>query len=147
MRALALAGLIALAFGLGSYYATARARRLFASAESGGGGARARGGCAASRCAACASRRARTRAACCCAGCSASPERSRSRSRSSGPPPGPGWRGDLTFERSFELAPATRKALAELPGELTATLYHDRFDPRARNTRLLLASLARGRAG
>ena len=53
-----------------------------------------------------------------------------------------GWRADLTFEQSFELAPATRKALAELPGELTATLYHDRFDPRARNTRLLLASLA-----
>ncbi len=53
-----------------------------------------------------------------------------------------GWRGDLTFEQSFELAPATRKALAELPGELTATLYRDRFDPRARNTRLLLASLA-----
>jgi hypothetical protein len=53
-----------------------------------------------------------------------------------------GLRGDLTFERSFELSPATRKALAELPGPLTATLYHDRFDPRARQTRLLLASLA-----
>jgi hypothetical protein len=53
-----------------------------------------------------------------------------------------GLRGDLTFERSFELAPATRKALADLPGELTATLYLDRFDPRARHTRLLLASLA-----
>jgi len=53
-----------------------------------------------------------------------------------------GLRTDLTFEQSFELAPATRKALAELPGELTATLYHDRFDPRARHTRLLLESLA-----
>jgi hypothetical protein len=53
-----------------------------------------------------------------------------------------GLRSDLTFERSFELAPATRKALAELPGELDATLYYDRFDPRARQTRLLLASLA-----
>ena len=53
-----------------------------------------------------------------------------------------GLRGDLTFERSYELAPATLKALAEIPGELTATLYHDRFDPRARHTRLLLASLA-----
>ena len=53
-----------------------------------------------------------------------------------------GLRADLTFERSFELSPATRKALAELPGPLTATLYHDRFDPRARQTRLLLASLA-----
>ena len=34
------------------------------------------------------------------------------------------------------------KALSELPGELDATLYHDRFDPRVRSTRLLLASLA-----
>jgi len=53
-----------------------------------------------------------------------------------------GWRSDLTFEQRFELAPATRKALAELPEPLRATLYHDRFDPRTRATRLLLESLA-----
>jgi hypothetical protein len=53
-----------------------------------------------------------------------------------------GWRADLTFEHRYELAPATRKVLAELP-EVRATLYHDRYDPRARNTRLLLGTLAR----
>jgi hypothetical protein len=49
---------------------------------------------------------------------------------------------DWTFERAFEPAPATVKALAELPGEVTATLFHDPFDPRVRRTRLLLQRIA-----
>jgi len=49
---------------------------------------------------------------------------------------------DWTFERAFELAPATLKALRELPGEATATLYREAGDPRIRRTRLLLGRLA-----
>jgi hypothetical protein len=49
---------------------------------------------------------------------------------------------DWTGERRFELSPATRKALAELPGPISATLYHDAYDPRTRRTRLLLEKLA-----
>ena len=52
-------------------------------------------------------------------------------------------RFDWTFERRFELADATRKALAELPDTLQATLFYDELDPRIRQTRLLLATLAR----
>lgn len=48
---------------------------------------------------------------------------------------------DWTAERRFELAPATRQALAELPGAVTATLYFEDFDPRVRRTRLLLETL------
>ncbi|HBZ72021.1 MAG TPA: hypothetical protein DEP35_20745, partial [Deltaproteobacteria bacterium] len=50
---------------------------------------------------------------------------------------------DWTVDRRFELFPATKKALATLPAELTATLYHDRGDPRARRTRMLLEEFAR----
>jgi hypothetical protein len=49
---------------------------------------------------------------------------------------------DWTGEQRFELSPATRKALEELPGPVEATLYHDAFDPRTRRTRLLLERLA-----
>jgi hypothetical protein len=49
---------------------------------------------------------------------------------------------DWTFERAFELSPATVKALHELPEEAVATLYYDPLDPRVRRTRLLLARLA-----
>ncbi len=140
MRALALAGLIALAFGLGSYYATGE-RTLFASLNL------AAAALALATAALLAlsqlrfaagshSRRVLLRGLLGVAGALAlalALERAAAWS---------GWRTDLTFEQSFELAPATRKALAELPGKLTATLYHDRYDPRARNTRLLLASLA-----
>ena len=52
-------------------------------------------------------------------------------------------RFDWTFERRFELSPATRKALHELPGPAEALLFHDPLDPRRRQTRLLLESLAR----
>jgi len=50
---------------------------------------------------------------------------------------------DWTVDRRFELFPATRSALAGLPAELSATLYHDRGDPRARRTRMLLEEFAR----
>jgi len=52
-------------------------------------------------------------------------------------------RFDWTFERRFELAPATEKALRELPGPVEAILFSDPLDPRRRPTRLLLESLAR----
>ena len=39
------------------------------------------------------------------------------------------WQLDWSFERRFELSPATRGALAEL-GRVEATLYRDPFDPR-----------------
>lgn len=51
-------------------------------------------------------------------------------------------RFDWTFEQRFELADATRRALAELSEGLRATLYHDPLDPRVRRTRLLLQTLA-----
>ncbi len=50
---------------------------------------------------------------------------------------------DWTFERRYELSPATRKVLHELPGPLEAILFSDPLDPRRRQTRLLLESLAR----
>jgi len=55
------------------------------------------------------------------------------------------WSGvqfDWTFEGAFEPAPATLKALRELPEAATATLFYDPFDPRVRRTRLLLTRLA-----
>jgi len=54
-----------------------------------------------------------------------------------------GVRFDWTFEKRYELAPATRKALAALPDPLDMTLYYLEGDPRIRSTRLLLAELAR----
>jgi hypothetical protein len=53
------------------------------------------------------------------------------------------WHFDWTLERTYEPAEATRKALAELPGPLTARLFYDPLDPRKRRTRLLLETLAR----
>lgn len=49
---------------------------------------------------------------------------------------------DWTADRRYELAPATREALAALPGDVVATLYVERGDNRARSTRLLLETLA-----
>lgn len=56
-----------------------------------------------------------------------------------------GLRFDLTFEGEFHVAPATREALAELPGPVRMTLYRDPGDPRIRRTRMLLEEIARGR--
>lgn len=53
-----------------------------------------------------------------------------------------GWRADLTADERYSLAPATQAALAALPGRLTATLYVDAEDSRARSSRLLLQTLA-----
>ena len=140
MRELALVGVIALAFGLGAYQATRELTVFAASNLAVAAFALAAAGMLAVRrlrfAAGSHSRRVLLRGLFGVAGALAlavALERAAGWS---------GLRADLTFERSFDLAPATRKALAELPGELTATLYHDRFDPRARHTRLLLESLA-----
>jgi len=53
-----------------------------------------------------------------------------------------GTRLDWTADGRFELAPATREALAQLDAPLVATLFHERGDPRTRRVRLLLESLA-----
>ena len=45
-----------------------------------------------------------------------------------------GIRFDLTFEQRFELSPAIVKKLEEIEGKLSATLYHDPLDPRVRRT-------------
>lgn len=52
------------------------------------------------------------------------------------------WRFDLTLDRRYELSPASREVLKALPPGLTATLYYDPGDPRIRGTRLLLDSFA-----
>jgi len=49
---------------------------------------------------------------------------------------------DWTGEGRFELSPATLKACGELDGSVTATLYRAEGDPRTRRTRLLLQRLA-----
>ncbi|MDH3212795.1 MAG: Gldg family protein [Myxococcales bacterium] len=49
---------------------------------------------------------------------------------------------DWTGEGRFELSPATLKACGEFDGELTAALYRSEGDPRTRRTRLLLQRLA-----
>jgi hypothetical protein len=140
MRALALAALIALGFGLGSYYATGE-RSLYATLNLAAG---ALAGLAALAlalrrlrfAAGSHSRRVLLRGG---LGIAAALALAVGLERAAA---WTGWRGDLTFEQSFELAPATRKALASLDGPLRATLYHDRFDPRARGSRLLLETLA-----
>lgn len=53
-------------------------------------------------------------------------------------------RADLTADARYTIAPATRTAIDALPGPVVATLYVDAEDNRARNTRLLLQTLAAG---
>ncbi len=48
---------------------------------------------------------------------------------------------DWSFEGKFALSDATVTALGDLPCELSATLYYDDFDPRSRSTRLLLRTM------
>jgi hypothetical protein len=50
---------------------------------------------------------------------------------------------DWTFEHAFEPSDAIIKVLRELPGEVQVTLFYDPFDPRVRRTRLLLERIAR----
>ncbi len=140
-RELAFVGLVAALFGLGSYYATGQlapfsalnlalgAAALLAALALGARRLRSVGGRDA--------RRVATRgvlriaAACALAG---GLERAAASAH---------VRLDWTFERRYELAPATRKVLHELPGPLEALLFYDPLDPRRRQTRLLLQSLAR----
>jgi len=54
---------------------------------------------------------------------------------------------DWTFERRYELAPATCQALLALPGPPRLTLYFENGDPRLRRTEQLLKEIARCRDG
>jgi hypothetical protein len=54
---------------------------------------------------------------------------------------------DWTFERRFELSPGTLAALDRLPEGVRTILYHDRYDPRTRRTRLLLETIAQAAGG
>jgi hypothetical protein len=58
-----------------------------------------------------------------------------------------GLQWDWTADQRYSLAPATRDALARLPEPITATLYVDADDNRARSSRLLLESLQGAGAG
>jgi hypothetical protein len=53
-----------------------------------------------------------------------------------------GWVWDATADQRYTLAPATVEALRALPPGLTATLYADAGDNRTRSVRLLLDTLA-----
>jgi hypothetical protein len=53
-----------------------------------------------------------------------------------------GLRFDWTLDRRYELSPATREILAALPDDLLATLFFHPEDPRIRSTRLLLEAFA-----
>ncbi len=50
---------------------------------------------------------------------------------------------DASTDQRFDPAPATREALARIEGEVRVTLFFEPFDPRARRTRLMLDTLAR----
>jgi hypothetical protein len=142
MRELALAGCIAAAFGIGSFYATdhfgafsavnlaAGAAAIAAALAIGARRLRFTGGPH--------SRPAIARGLLVIAAALAAAillERAASRAQ---------IRFDWTFERSYELAPSLTALLDELPG-LSLDLFHDPLDPRVRRTRLLLEEMARGR--
>lgn len=143
LRQLAIAGAIALAFGLGSSYAIGEAS-LFASINLAAGGValavaalgglrRLRGvGTPAAR------RLLLPRLALLVAVVIAAVLLERGALRL-------GWRLDWTSEQRFELSEAMQRELAKLTSPLEMTFYRERGDPRARRTALLLASLARGR--
>jgi hypothetical protein len=138
---LALVGLVAVVFGLGSYYATGAfalfnaanlaigAAALLAALASGARGLGSAGGPLGRRLLA----RGALRVAA-ALGVAVGLERAAARAE---------VRFDWTFERRYELSPATRKALHELQGPLEALLFYDPLDPRRRQTRLLLESLER----
>ena len=141
MRGLAVAGLVALAFGLGAYY-TAEGLGPFVAAN-------LLGGTAALAFAAIGALR-RPRGAGTAAGWRAGlagwlwvvaavavtlgAERALERA-------GPAF--DWTADARYSIAPATREALAALPGRASLILFRDDGDNRARSTRLLLQALAR----
>ena len=51
------------------------------------------------------------------------------------------WRADWTFERRYEVAPATRRALEELCGPVDFLHFREPGDPRNRRTGLLLEAI------
>jgi hypothetical protein len=57
------------------------------------------------------------------------------------------WRADWTFEGHFALSPALRERLRALDAPVAALLFHDPLDPRVRRTRLLLREMAREAGG
>ncbi len=140
-RELALVGAVAVLSGLGSYYATGElaafgavnlalgAAALLAALAAGARGLRRVGSPPARRLVA----RGALRIALACL-LAAGLERAAARAE---------LRLDWTFERRFEVSPATRKVLHELPGPALAILFYDPLDPRRRQTKLLLESLAR----
>lgn len=140
MRGLGLAGAIAIAFGLGSYYVTDELG-LFARANLAAGGlAIAVAGVAALR-------RLRGLGSPAARGLLArrAAELLALAALAIGLERGAAALGlgfDWTLERRFSLAPATLAALHALPSDLTATLYYDPGDPRVRGTRLLLRAFA-----
>jgi len=141
MQRLALPALIAIAFGLGSYYATGEMGPFgIANLLLGGGALLLCGVAAAGRAQRLAEGAARRvllpRLALCLAVLIGAISLERAAAHSA-------LHLDWTADRHFELFPATRRALAALPAQLNATLYHDRGDPRARRTRMLLEEFAR----
>jgi hypothetical protein len=141
MRELALAGLIAFGFGLGAFYMTGELGTFGAVNLVGGGGLLLAAGAAGARRFSDAfgphSRRVvavgflRVAAALVAA---VGLERAAA------------WaeiRLDWTLEERFELSPAVRSKLAELPEPARATLFYDPLDPRVRRTRLLLREMQR----
>ncbi len=54
---------------------------------------------------------------------------------------------DWTFEKNFELSPAMVERLAALDEPVTALLFYDPLDPRIRRSRILLSELARTARG
>ena len=54
---------------------------------------------------------------------------------------------DWTFERHFDLSPAMVERLRSLDAPVTALLFHDPLDPRIRRSRILLNELAREAGG
>ena len=142
MRALALGGLIAIAFGMGSYYAT-KELGLFSYANlilgglalalaAAGGLSRLRDAVAAPAFRGVLARGALGILLAVLLG--AALERAADRS---------GIQFDWSFEQKFALSEAVLTALADLPCDLAATLYYEDFDPRSRSTRLLLRTLER----
>ncbi len=141
MQRLALPGLIAVVFGLGSYYATGEMGPFGIANVALGGGALLLSGIAAARrvhglAEGAARRILLPRVALCLAVLLGAIAIERLAAHSE-------LHLDWTVDRRFELFPATKSALRTLPSELTATLYHDRADPRARRTRMLLEEFAR----
>ncbi len=53
-----------------------------------------------------------------------------------------GFVADWTLDQRYVLSPASQSVLAALPDDLTATLYFDPEDPRVRGSRLLLRAFA-----